>query len=307
MRAFDTADVARLRDRAKLHILVDDVLATALGRFAGDAAELVAKRLRAEAQSGLRRGRRGGARRGPRRRAGAAARRARRRNGCRSPKTPRDAFGADASSGAWSTDLETGLRSSIVLGALGGPAVGLVDAIARALRRRAARRVHEARAAGRPRRRRLRRVRRRARRPTSTASPRGSRRSRAGWARASPRSRRACAAEALGPLDRALAAHAGDGDRASGRARARASAPRPSRALATRIETRTEAFARESRAERAELADPGDPARSRMPAASASTPPRTRALRSADLRARPAARALARSPSSARSSAASRA
>src|SRR6202035_4920048 len=41
------------------------------------------------------------------------------------------AFGADASSGTWSTDLETGLRSSIVLGALGGPAVGLVDAIAR--------------------------------------------------------------------------------------------------------------------------------------------------------------------------------
>ncbi|HEY6236220.1 MAG TPA: dynamin family protein, partial [Candidatus Elarobacter sp.] len=35
-RAFDTADVARLRDRAKLHILVDDVLATAVGRFAGD-------------------------------------------------------------------------------------------------------------------------------------------------------------------------------------------------------------------------------------------------------------------------------
>ncbi|MDB5071220.1 MAG: hypothetical protein JWM87_2331, partial [Candidatus Eremiobacteraeota bacterium] len=130
MRAFDTADVARLRDRAKLHILVDDVLATAVGRFAADAAELVAKRLRDEAKSASAS-------------VVAAARDADRDavlapllDGIAAERLPvtedaARAFGADASSGAWSTDLETGLRSSIVLGALGGPAVGLVDAIAR--------------------------------------------------------------------------------------------------------------------------------------------------------------------------------
>ena len=41
-RAFDTADIARLRDRAKLHILVDETLAAAMGRFAGDVADVAA-------------------------------------------------------------------------------------------------------------------------------------------------------------------------------------------------------------------------------------------------------------------------
>ena len=42
-RAFDIADVARLRDRAKLHVLVDATLASAVGRFAGDVADLTGK------------------------------------------------------------------------------------------------------------------------------------------------------------------------------------------------------------------------------------------------------------------------
>src|SRR5581483_9314703 len=50
IRTFDVADIARLRDRAKLHILVDDVVATVIGRFAADTAEVVAKRLREEAK-----------------------------------------------------------------------------------------------------------------------------------------------------------------------------------------------------------------------------------------------------------------
>ena len=126
-----TADVARLRDRAKLHILVDDVLATAVGRFAADAAEVIAKRLRDEAKAA----------------SASVVDVARARADAGGVMTPlldalgaerlpvtedaARAFGGNASSGAWSTDLETGLRSSIVLGALGGPAVGFVDRIAR--------------------------------------------------------------------------------------------------------------------------------------------------------------------------------
>jgi GTPase SAR1 family protein len=256
-RAFDTADIARLRDRAKLHILVDDVLATAVGRFAGDAAELVAKRLRDEAKGGC-----------------AAVVTAARDADPERVLTPlldaiaaerlpvtEDAalaFGADASSGAWSTDLETGLRSSIVLGALGGPAVGLVDAIARrfaaappdAYMKRelladldagiyAAFDADLARYGDGI-----------AARVETIARGLGAR-----VAALAPRAR----AEAVGPLDRALAAHADAAiDRAAAARGARERAD-GARALATRIETRTEAFARESRAERAELADPAVP------------------------------------------------
>jgi GTPase SAR1 family protein len=255
-RAFDTADVARLRDRAKLHILVDDVLATAVGRFAGDAAELVAKRLRDEAKAASAA-------------VVAAARDADREHALaplldavaaeRLPVTEdaARAFGADASSGAWSTDIETGLRSSIVLGALGGPAVGLVDAIARRF----------------------------AAAPPGTYMKRElladleagiyaafdaelasyvdgitarietiARGLAARVAALAPRVR----AEALGPLDRALAAHADATDRAAA-ARSACERADAARALATRIETHTEAFARASRAERAELADPAVP------------------------------------------------
>ncbi len=255
-RAFDTADVARLRDRAKLHILVDDVLASAIGRFAADAAELVAKRLRGEAKA-----------------ASAAVvegARAADRDAVLAPlldalaaerlpvtEDAAQAFGADAGSGAWSSDLETGLRSSIVLGALGGPAVGLVDAIARrfaavppgAYMKRelladldaGVYPAFDAELAA--------YVDGIAARVETIARALGAR-----IAGLAPRVR----SEALGPLERALAAHAGDADRAAGAAAARERAAAV-RAIATRIETRTEAFARESRAERAELADPDVP------------------------------------------------
>jgi GTPase SAR1 family protein len=256
MRAFDVADVARLRDRPKLHILVDDVLAAAVGRFAADAAETVAKRLRDDAKSAAA--------------SVVVAAREADRAGVLAPlldaveaerlpitESAAAAFGADASSGAWSTDLETGLRSSIVLGALGGPAVGLVDAIARRfaavppgayMKREMLADLDagvypafdaelEAYVGG------------IAARVETIARGLGAR-----AAALAPRVR----AEALGPLDRALAAHAAGADRtaAARTARERAEA---ARALATRIETRTEAFARESRSERAELADPAIP------------------------------------------------
>jgi GTPase SAR1 family protein len=256
LRTFDTADVAKLRDRQKLHILVDDVLASAIGRFAADAGELVAKRLREEAK---------GASAAP----VDAARDADRDHVLaplldalaaeRLPVTEDAAlaFGADASSGAWSTDLETGLRSSIVLGALGGPAVGLVDAIARRfaaaptgdyMKRELLADLGagiytafdaelEAYVAG------------IATRIEALARSLGTR-----LAALAPRVR----AEALGPLDRALLAHDAGTERAAAAAAARERA-NAARALATRIETRSEAFARESRAERAELADPAVP------------------------------------------------
>ena len=256
LRAFDVADIARLRDRAKLHILVDGVLATAVGRFAADTADRAAKRLRDDAREASA--------------AIVAAARAADDEGNldalldavaaeRLPITDDSAraFDANASSGAWSTDLETGLRSSIVLGALGGPAVGFVDAIARrfaafppggymkrelladldagiaeSFDRDLAAYVDDI-----------------ARRLETIARGLGAR-----IAALAPRVR----GEALAPLDRALAAHAAGEDRAAAAADARAQAEAV-RAIATRIETRSEAFARESRLDRAELADPGVP------------------------------------------------
>ncbi len=255
-RALDTADVARLRDRAKLHILVDDVLAAAVGRFATDAVDLVTKRLRDAARD-----------------ASASVVDAARRadpDGALAPlldavgaerlpvtEDAARAFGADASSGAWSTDLETGLRSSIVLGALGGPAVALVDAIAR----RFAAAPPDAY------------MKRElladldagmyaafdadleayfdhiAVRVEAIARGLGAR-----TAALAPRVR----SEALGPLERALASHAAGDDRGASASAARQHADEV-RALATRIETRSESFARESRAGRAELADPAIP------------------------------------------------
>jgi GTPase SAR1 family protein len=128
-RAFDTADIARLRDRARLHIIVDDTVATEIGRFAADVAETIAQRMRAQARTAV--GEVVSAGRG----ATAGAELTAILDAIAAERLPltedaAGAFGADPGSGAWSTDLETGLRSTIVLGALGGPAVGLVNAIA---------------------------------------------------------------------------------------------------------------------------------------------------------------------------------
>ena len=125
-RAFDTTDIARLRDRAKLHIVVDETLASVMGRFAGEIADLTAKRLRAASRDAV----------APIVAEGAAATRLAPILAAvaaeRLPVTAdaARAFDADAASGAWSVDLETGLRGTIVLSALGGPSVSLVTAIA---------------------------------------------------------------------------------------------------------------------------------------------------------------------------------
>ncbi len=125
-RAFDTTDIARLRDRAKLHIVVDETLASVMGRFAGEVADLTAKRLRAasrDAVAPIVAEVAAETRLAPILAAVAAERLPVTADAAR-------AFDADAASGAWSVDLETGLRGTIVLSALGGPSVSLATAIA---------------------------------------------------------------------------------------------------------------------------------------------------------------------------------
>jgi GTP-binding protein EngB required for normal cell division len=107
-QAFDTADIARLRDRARLHILVDRTLGQAVELFAQEvAAAVTAEYARAldASRSQL-----------PMRFSfsSAAAR----------------AFGASGQSNMWSDDAERALCATIVLEAIGGPAIALVQAIA---------------------------------------------------------------------------------------------------------------------------------------------------------------------------------
>ncbi len=103
-QAFDTADVAKLRDRARLHIIVDRVLAHVVEEFAQAAAaelrdEIDAAMERASAIVPIR-------------------------------FSPNDAaaaaFGAVPGTSLWSGDLCTAIAATIVLDAIGGPAIGLV-------------------------------------------------------------------------------------------------------------------------------------------------------------------------------------
>jgi GTP-binding protein EngB required for normal cell division len=255
-RAVDTADIARLRDRAKLHIIVDDTVAAAIGRFAADIAELIAQRLRTHAKAAVGDIVAAG-------RAGSAAPQLDALLGAiaaeRLPLTEdaATAFGADPASGTWSTDLETGLRSTIVLGALGGPAVGLVNAIAQRF----------------------------------AAAPYGTYMKRelladlraqlfddfdtdvAAYvdanaahvetiairlgARVAELAKRV-RGEALGAIETALATRASDADLGAAAAAARERAEQIA-AIATRVDTLSEMFAREARTQRSERADPGVP------------------------------------------------
>jgi predicted GTPase len=247
-RAFDTADIARLRDRAKLHILIDETLATAMGRFAADVADLTAKSLRAETKSAVapivaHDG--SHARVAPVLAAIAAERLPITEDAAR-------AFDADPSSGAWSVDLETGLRGTIVLGALGGPSVSLVSAIA-------------ARFASAPPGAYMKReliadmsaelyagfdrevgafVDDIATRVETVA---------AGLAERVAAMAQRVRAETTGAIERAIERRASVPDHAAAAA-ALAERARAAAAIATRIETRSETFARESRVDRSELA-----------------------------------------------------
>ncbi|MDE2480901.1 MAG: dynamin family protein [bacterium] len=107
-QSFDTADIAKLRDRARLHIIVDRVVAQVVEEFAGAAArdvadEIEASLARAEAIVPMR-------------------------------FSPNDAaaraFGAEPGTSLWNGNVRDALRATIVLDAIGGPAIGLVHDIA---------------------------------------------------------------------------------------------------------------------------------------------------------------------------------
>lgn len=107
-QAIDTADVSRLRDRERLNIVIDRVVASVVAEFADEAARAVNDALdaavgRAEAIVPLRFAQND-----------AAAR----------------AFGAEPGTSLWSGDVGTAIAATIVLEAIGGPAIGLVHDIA---------------------------------------------------------------------------------------------------------------------------------------------------------------------------------
>jgi GTP-binding protein EngB required for normal cell division len=108
-QAFDTADIAQLRDRARLHMLVDRTLAETVQHFASEVSAAISAEYERElrdAQTQL-----------PVRFSfGQAA---------------AHAFGSGGHASMWSEDAETALCATIVLEALGGPAIALVHAIAR--------------------------------------------------------------------------------------------------------------------------------------------------------------------------------
>ncbi len=107
-QAFDTADVARLRDRARLHILVDRTLGETVALFASEVSAAVYADYERELQAVQ-------ARLPVRFLFGQAA---------------ADAFGASGTGSSWSEDPATALCATIVLDAIGGPAIALVHAIA---------------------------------------------------------------------------------------------------------------------------------------------------------------------------------
>lgn len=106
-QSFDTSDIARLRDRARLHTIVDRVFASTVDHFARDASAMVVGDVEASlvrVQSFL-----------PLRWAAndAAAR----------------AFGGEPGASMWSGDLRSAIAATIVLGAIGGPSIALVHDI----------------------------------------------------------------------------------------------------------------------------------------------------------------------------------
>jgi GTP-binding protein EngB required for normal cell division len=103
--AIDVADIERIRDRGKFHSLVDATVAPIWTTFAADVAGHVARALERIAKS-----------RPDVRVVDLAARR----------------LGGEPGTGAWSRDLASGITSTIVLGAIGGPTVAFVHGVSRA-------------------------------------------------------------------------------------------------------------------------------------------------------------------------------
>lgn len=100
----DVADIERIRDRGKFHSLVDTTVAPIWNAFASDVAGHVSRALE---------------------------RIARVRGGVRVADFAALRLGGVPGTGAWSRDLASGIASTIVLGAIGGPTVGFVHGVAR--------------------------------------------------------------------------------------------------------------------------------------------------------------------------------
>ncbi|MDQ2872267.1 MAG: dynamin family protein [Candidatus Eremiobacteraeota bacterium] len=108
-QAFDTTDIARLRDRARLHILVDRTFAQVAGDFAAEnatavTADLDERRNRAQALLAFRFDL-----------TEAAAR----------------AFGATPGASVWRGEVAQAIAATVVLDAIGGPAIEFVHDVAR--------------------------------------------------------------------------------------------------------------------------------------------------------------------------------
>jgi hypothetical protein len=101
--AIDVADIERIRDRSRFHSLVDAVAAPILARFAAEVASDAARELERLARS---------------------------RPGLRVADLAAARLGGEPGVGAWSRDLAAGLTSTLVLGALGGPTLSFVVAVA---------------------------------------------------------------------------------------------------------------------------------------------------------------------------------
>jgi len=108
LAAFDTADVARLRDRARLHMLVDRTMAAVVGEFA--------KHVAAESVDDL----------------DAARKRAPEAAGLQFSLTDASAraFGAEPGTSLWNGEPRAAIAATVVLDAIGGPAIALVHDIA---------------------------------------------------------------------------------------------------------------------------------------------------------------------------------
>ncbi|MBD5605499.1 MAG: hypothetical protein IAI48_10460, partial [Candidatus Eremiobacteraeota bacterium] len=102
--AIDVADIERIRDRGKFHSLVDATVAPIWTTFAADVAGHVARALERIARS---------------------------RPDVRVADLAALRLGGEPGTGAWSRDLASGIASTIVLGAIGGPTVDFVHAVGR--------------------------------------------------------------------------------------------------------------------------------------------------------------------------------
>lgn len=107
-QAFDTADIARLRDRARLHTIVDRVIAQVAGEFAERAAAHGIDDLERASRTA----------------SDIAAFRFSLKDAAAR------AFGAEPGTNLWNGDVRAAIAATIVLDAIGGPAIGFVHDIA---------------------------------------------------------------------------------------------------------------------------------------------------------------------------------